>query len=486
MAPRTWTRVAAGLLSMLVPGAGQLLAGARRRAAVLLAASAAVAAAMLALALARPFDLAAAVDRRVIAAFLLADLLLLGLRLFAVVDAWRCGSAAASRLALLALGGLVVATAAPHVAAGYVTVRGYDVLESVFAAGEPADVLPARGIFLVDAAPPPEPRLPNQLWPRGSEVAVGREPVVRVDAAHAAPLEASADVVAGAEAQHPWLTVLLLGSDEGPGQPGDRTDTMILVALQRSTGRAAAFGIPRNLVDVPVGGRLVRFSEPLNGLYQFGAANPELFPGGTDPGATALKHAISRLLGIRVDYYALVDLKGFADLVDALGGVDIRVKERIHDEVTRPAWGEPKPSIDVFPGRTYHFFGREALAYVRSRKASDDYSRMARQRCFLSAMAHEVDVVSVLRNFGSLASTVKASIRTDIPLARLPELVRLAAATDTRRTVTATFGPEYIARRRADDFPVPAVARIHTAVREAILVPRAVDEGRLESVRKAC
>ena len=56
--------------------------------------------------------------------------------------------------------------------------------------------------------------------------------------------------------------------------------------------------------------------------------------------------------------------------MDALGGVDIHVKERLVDEVTRPAWGEPKPKIDVLPGRTYHFFGREALAYVRSRKAS--------------------------------------------------------------------------------------------------------------------
>ena len=93
----------------------------------------------------------------------------------------------------------------------------------------------------------------------------------------------------------------------------------------------------------------------------------------------------------------MVNLLGFADLVDALGGVEIAVKERLVDEVTRPAWGEPKPSIDVVPGRTYRFYGREALAYVRSRKASSDYTRMARQRCFLSAMADQLDPVRVLR-----------------------------------------------------------------------------------------
>ena len=155
------------------------------------------------------------------------------------------------------------------------------------------------------------------------------------------------------------------------------------------------------------GPQLERFREPLNALYRSAHERPELFPGGRDPGATALKQTVSHLLGIRIDYYALVDLLGFADLVDALGGVEIHVKERLVDEVTRPAWGEPKPTIDVHPGRTYHFFGREALAYVRSRKASSDYARMTRQRCFLSAMAQQLDVVTVLRNFGSLANTVK-------------------------------------------------------------------------------
>ncbi len=143
------------------------------------------------------------------------------------------------------------------------------------------------------------------------------------------------------------------------------------------------------------------------------------------PGATALKQAVSSLLGVRVDYYALVNLRGFADLVDGLGGVRILVKERLVDEVTRPAWGEPKPRIDVQPGRRYHFYGREALAYVRSRKDSNDYTRMARQRCFLSAMADQLDPVRVLRNFPGLARTVERNVATDVPLRRLPALVRL-------------------------------------------------------------
>jgi LCP family protein required for cell wall assembly len=361
------------------------------------------------------------------------------------------------------------------------------VLDSVFADSEPGDVLASHGLFVFDRVPPARPPpVPSRIWPLGLDPSSGQAEPRRLRPAQAAPLSFTRDVVAGGDASRPpWVTVLLLGSDAGPGQPGDRTDTMILVAMQHGTGRAAAFGVPRNIVEVPVGGDVVLFREPLNHLYRFGLANPRLFPGGRNPGATALKHAFSRLLGVRVDYYAMVDLRGFADLVDALGGVDVRVKERIRDEVTRPAWGEPKPTIDVYPGRTYHFFGREALAYVRSRKASDDYTRMARQRCFLSAMAHQVDVISVLRRFNALAATIESSVRTDIPLARLPELVQLAARTDTRRTITTTFGREYIARRRDDGFPIPNVAAIRTAVREAILRPPKAST-RLESVAKAC
>ena len=233
----------------------------------------------------------------------------------------------------------------------------------------------------------------------------------------------------------PWTTILLLGTDEGPGNWGARTDTIILAAIQHGTGRAAAFGVPRNLAQVPLGkkGRLSK--EPMNAIFGLN--------GGGEQGAAAVKQAVSNLLAIRVDYYALVNLVGFADLVDALGGVEILVKERLHDEVTRAAWGEPKPRIDVEPGEQHRFYGREALAYVRSRKDSSDYTRMARQRCFLSAMADQLDPVRAIRNFGSLAKTIETNVHTDIPLNRLPSLVRLVSSVDSSETLTVTFSFDY-------------------------------------------
>ncbi len=398
--------VVAAVLSFLVPGAGQLYLGERRRGAILLGAWAGVLVATLALvAIGRVPDL----GRTFLALLLLANAAVLALRLFAIVDAGR--GAFASRVAAAVLAAVVVAAVVPHVAAAYVAVRGYGVLESVFADEEPTDVLGGSSLFLAfpHAGRPPLDLDPPALRGRRSTAGAAPAPFRGV----AKPLADSAKILADEEAalEHPWVTILLLGSDEGPRQAGDRTDTMIVAAIQRKTHRAVLFGVPRNLVGVD------GFGEPLNALYQ-------------RRGATGLKHAISRLLGLRVDYHAMVNLDGFVEMVDALGGVRITVKERIVDEVTRPAWGETKPKIDVYPGRTYRFTGRTALAYVRSRKASNDYRRMARQRCFISALANQLDVGAVLRHFASLADAVESSVRTDIPLNRAPDLMRLAAGVD--------------------------------------------------------
>lgn len=447
---------------MILPGAGQLYAGARQRGLVLLGASAVLVVALAGLATWAPVE----IDRQLVAAVLAIDLALFAFRLFAVLDAGR-GARVAGLAALVAL------TAVPHVATGWVTVRGYDVLDSVFANAEPRDVMRDRGLFFTDLPP-----LPRYVAPDAWQLAL----VERLGPGEIRPLVRSPRVLATPKPvrTRPWTTILLLGTDEGPGNFGARTDTIILVAIQHGTGRAAAFGVPRNLAQVPLGTKQTPSREPLNALY---GQN-----GGGAEGASVLKQAVSNLLGIRVDYYALVNLLGFADLVDALGGVEIEVKERLVDEVTRPAWGEPKPRIDVRPGDVRRFYGREALAYVRSRKDSSDYTRMARQRCFLSAMAEQLDPVRALRNFGSLAKTIEANVHSDIPLNRLPSLVRLVSAIEPAKTLTVTFGLDYVfARRGKDRHPVPNLSRMRATVRNAILNPAVLQkEGRARTTGQSC
>ena len=222
----------AGLLSLLVPGVGQLYRGATRRGLVLLffwvcvIVGGAIFGSWISL------DTFSGVDRSIVTAILAVDLALLAFR------ALRRRRRRAGRLPV-ALAVLVALTAAPHVAAAWVTVRSYDVLESVFADEEPCGTACDRGSVLLAHVVHPLPEwVPKDAW----EWAL----VERLGPGEVAPLEADTRVVANAKpvASKPWTTILLLGTDEGPGNWGARTDTIILAAIQHGTGRAAAFGVP--------------------------------------------------------------------------------------------------------------------------------------------------------------------------------------------------------------------------------------------------
>ena len=172
MGGRTGKAILAAALSLVVPGAGQLYLGERRRALVLFALFAACCiAALLVVGIGRELALSS-VGRTLLAALLLANAAVLGLRLFAILDAGR--GAFASRVAAVALAVLAVAAAVPHVAAAYVAVRGYSVLDAVFASEEPKDVI--RGTAAAHgAARRPRTGRPRPARPTAAPRAAGPE-----------------------------------------------------------------------------------------------------------------------------------------------------------------------------------------------------------------------------------------------------------------------------------------------------------------------
>jgi anionic cell wall polymer biosynthesis LytR-Cps2A-Psr (LCP) family protein len=113
---------------------------------------------------------------------------------------------------------------------------------------------------------------------------------------------------------------------------------------------------------------------------------------------------------------------------------------------------------------------------------------MARQRCFLSALAQQLDPVHVLRNFGSLAKTVETNVHTDIPLNRLPPLVRLVSGIEPKQTLTVTFGLEYFFdRQKNGNYPVPNLHKVQTTVRNALLNPELLQNaGKAKTAHASC
>ena len=185
----------------------------------------------------------------------------------------------------------------------------------------------------------------------------------------------------------------------------------------------------------------MRYYSPwLTGLYGSARRHPELAPEGGDPGAIAMRDTISLILGIPIDYYAVVDMLGFVNLVDIMGGVDVYFEEPLHMSISPPTKEEETLVYDMEEG-VNHLDGRMALAYARTRHDSSDYVRMGRQRCVIAALMAQTGMTELVWNFPGIMDVIKKMVRTDIPIDALQQLVKLRSSLKTDEMITMGFTP---------------------------------------------
>lgn len=227
-----------------------------------------------------------------------------------------------------------------------------------------------------------------------------------------------------------YLTVLLIGGDAGEGRWGVRTDSINLLGMNPATGDSYLIGIPRNIQPAPVPPSLTErfpdgFDNLINAAYQWGEANPELTPDPSNPGGSLLKAIVAELTGVTVQYYLRVDMAGFVELVDAVGGVTV-------DNLQTAPLSRLPGDFTSIPANlergVQRLDGRLALAYSRSRAADSDYQRMARQRCVIAGLALQIRDHLDLRTAEAVADMVARNARTDLPRDMLP--VFLSALTN--------------------------------------------------------
>lgn len=268
-----------------------------------------------------------------------------------------------------------------------------------------------------------------------------------------------------------YYNILLLGADSGDGRDSMRYDSISVVSVNASTGAVTITGIPRELPNAP-------FSEgsPMQELYPNGfeghgsstcgwngwmnhirnAAEicrddngtglyPDADAQGSDPGIEATKDAAEGVLGIKIPYYVFVDMHGFADLVDALGGVDINVTERLPKGGPPEGWHGTDVNewaigwIEVGP---QHMDGDTAQWYARSRYTTSDWDRMKRQRELQQAIIDQFTPQTVLARFNDVAAAGTALIDTDLPQDKLPEFFDLMMKAKEQPVQTIELTPE--------------------------------------------
>jgi LCP family protein required for cell wall assembly len=265
-------------------------------------------------------------------------------------------------------------------------------------------------------------------------------------------------------ASHGRYNVLLLGGDSGAGRWGLRPDSMTIASIDEETGRTVLISLPRNMQNFPFArGSVMHEQFPdgfdadyLNGVSTWAEDNPELFPGSEHPGVDATVEAIEGITGLKISYWALVNLEGFKDLVDAVGGVTLNVRQSI------PV-GLPQDSFysHIEPG-VQKLDGFETLWFARARYDSDDYSRMARQKCVMNAMLQQISPQTAVRNFQKIADASSAMISTNIPASEVDTFISLALEARGQKVSTLSLVPPMI--NTAD----PDIKLVRAKVAEAI------------------
>lgn len=242
------------------------------------------------------------------------------------------------------------------------------------------------------------------------------------------------------------LNLLLIGSDAGPGRWLQRTDTMIVLSVEVATGRAALFGIPRNMINVPLppesaaafkGGR---YPFLLNSLYVYATQHEKLFPGGDARGFRAVTGAIQELVGVPLDGAIVVNLNGFVDLVNAVGGLWLDVPSTLYDARYPLPDGTGYIAITI-PSGCHKLTGERALEYARSRHMDSDYGRMQRQQRVLVALARQLDPLALLPRVPDLLDIAQQNLFTTIPLDEITNMAILAARVEPGEIQTIQFSP---------------------------------------------
>ncbi|KEK25445.1 polyisoprenyl-teichoic acid--peptidoglycan teichoic acid transferase TagU [Bacillus gaemokensis] len=183
------------------------------------------------------------------------------------------------------------------------------------------------------------------------------------------------------------VSILLMGADERAGDQG-RSDSLMVITLNPKQKSMKLLSIPRDTYTEIVGkGK----KDKINHAYAFGGLNMSV-------------NTVENFLNTPIDYYIEVNMEGFKDIVDAVGGVDVNNDLDFTQDHTHFAKGN------------IHLNGEEALKYTRMRKKDPrgDFGRQMRQRQVLQAVISKGASFSSLTNYGDVLKAIEKNVKTNL------------------------------------------------------------------------
>jgi len=192
--------------------------------------------------------------------------------------------------------------------------------------------------------------------------------------------------------------IVVMGCDIRKDDVG-RSDTLFVVMLDKSNTNASLLSIPRDTrVKIKDHGW-----DKVNAAFAYG-------------GHKLTKETVQDFLGIKLNNYVVVDFQGFKDLVDVIGGVDIKVEKRMY-------YYDPYADfeIDLRPGMQ-HMNGKTAMQYVRYRDEEGDIGRIRRQQKFIMALYKQIASKNIIAKMPGVSKQIMSMIKTDLSLKEMVEV----------------------------------------------------------------
>ena len=229
------------------------------------------------------------------------------------------------------------------------------------------------------------------------------------------------------EDENGHTNILLLGIG-GEGHDGSNlTDTIMIASIDNSNKSIAMLSTPR---DLYVNNLEVGWSSRLNGVYQFILDKNE----DKDEAMRVLIEQMQDIYDIKIQYFAKVDFKGFVDVVDALGGVEVSPTESIIDQFYPAPDGSSRIYDPLYiKAGTQTLDGTTALKYARSRETSSDFERAKRQQEILVAMKDKALSIGFLLNplkIKNLYSAISSNFETNMTTAEMIYLAKISEQFD--------------------------------------------------------
>ena len=198
------------------------------------------------------------------------------------------------------------------------------------------------------------------------------------------------------------INILLLGSDIRPNTTSFRTDTIILVTINKNDGTVHLTSIPRDLYVYIPGWTVQRINTAMN-----------------HGGYHTLAMTFAYNFGVYPDHYLMINFDNFIKVINSLGGVDVEVGQDFSDQRTGYGWYQVRKG-------TVHMDGETALWYVRSRYTSSDIDRLRRAQEVIQAVGYRLLSFNVLTRVPELYNIYKETVYTDLGLGDIQKLLPAA------------------------------------------------------------